>query len=162
EVRHRTKSRQELTVESRIVLEKVGGRRLALESTRNITERKRWERQQQMLLGELTHRVKNILAVVQAIAHQSIRGNRPGDDFGKRFGGRLSALGVAHSLIVGSNWKGADLGALTRSQLEPYAATDNPKRLRIEGEPVVLPPDLALPFGLVLHELATNAAKHGA
>jgi len=78
-----------------------------------------------------------------------------------RFDGRLAALAGAHNLLVESEWKGADLRDLARQQLGAYA-TDNPDRVRIEGEAVLLPPDLATPFGLVLHELATNAAKHGA
>jgi len=62
---------------------------------------------------------------------------------------------------VQSEWKGADLRDLARQQLEAHAA-DKTDRVRIEGQPILLPPDLATPFGLVLHELATNAAKHGA
>jgi len=61
---------------------------------------------------------------------------------------------------VQSDWQGADLASLARQQLEPYVR-ENPGRLRMEGEPVLLPADLATPFGLVLHELATNAFKHG-
>jgi two-component system CheB/CheR fusion protein len=113
-----------------------------------------------LLLGELAHRVKNTLSVVQSIAHQTLRSSASADDFIERFGGRLLALGTAHSLLVQSDWHGADLGALARIQLEPYIS-DNPDRLRIEGEPVLLPADLATPFGLVLHELATNASKYG-
>jgi two-component system, chemotaxis family, CheB/CheR fusion protein len=71
ELKHRTKAGRELTVESRIILEKIEGRRLALESTRDVTERKAWETQQQLLLRELTHRVKNTLTVVLSIAHQT-------------------------------------------------------------------------------------------
>ncbi|MBV9430545.1 MAG: PAS domain-containing protein [Hyphomicrobiales bacterium] len=157
---HRTKNGHELIVESRIVLDTLGEKRLAIESTHDITERRQWESRQQLLLSELTHRVKNTLAVVQAIAHQSLRNSRSGEDFVARFEGRLSALAVAHGLLVESDWKGADLGTLARNQLEPYV-TENKNRLRIKGEPLSLPADLATPFGLVLHELATNAAKHG-
>ncbi|MBV8839347.1 MAG: PAS domain-containing protein [Alphaproteobacteria bacterium] len=160
ELKHHTKDGRELTVESRIVLETVDGRRLALESTRDVTDRARWEQRQRLLLGELTHRVKNTLAVVQAIAHQTLRSTKSPDDFAERLDGRLSALGKAHSLLVASEWKGADLAAMAREQLAAYTA-DNPGRLRIEGQPVSLPADLATPFGLVMHELATNAAKHG-
>ncbi|MBV9751262.1 MAG: PAS domain-containing protein [Hyphomicrobiales bacterium] len=159
-LKHRTKDGRELTIESRIVLETLNGRRLALESTRDVTERNQLESRQQMLLGELTHRVKNTLAVVQAIAHQSLRNSRSNKEFVERFEGRLSALAGAHNLLVGSEWKGADFGALAGNQLEPYV-TENSERLRIEGEAILLPADLATPFGLVLHELATNAAKHG-
>jgi len=74
---------------------------------RNITERKAWEEQQKLLLGELTHRVKNTLAVVQAIAHQTQRYSKSSEDFIERLDGRLSALAAAHSLLVASDWKGA-------------------------------------------------------
>jgi two-component system, chemotaxis family, CheB/CheR fusion protein len=125
------------------------------------SDRKAWEERQQLLLGELSHRIKNTLAVVQSIAHQTQRHSTSPQDFIARFDGRLRALGSAHTLLVESDWHGADLGALARDQLAPYAS-DNPDRVRIEGEQVILPADLATPFGLVLHELATNAAKYGA
>jgi two-component system CheB/CheR fusion protein len=124
----------------------------------DISDRKAWELRQQLLLGELSHRIKNTLAVVQSIAHQTQRYSASPADFIASFDGRLRALGSAHSLLVESDWRGADLGALARDQLGAYASD----RVRIDGEPVVLPADLATPFGLVLHELATNAAKHGA
>jgi two-component system, chemotaxis family, CheB/CheR fusion protein len=161
EVKHRTKDGRELIIETRIDLETIGGKRLALESTRDVTERRQWEQRQQLLLGELAHRVRNTLAVVQAIAHQSLRTSASSKDFVERFDGRLSALASAHGLLVSSNWLGADLATLAETQLEPYRS-DNPARVRIGGEPVMLPADLATPFGLILHELATNAAKHGA
>ena len=161
EVRHRTKDGRELVIETRIVLQAMGGKRLALESTRDVTERKHWEKRQQLLLGELAHRVRNTLAVVQAIAHQSLRTSKSSQDFVERFDGRLAALAGAHSLLVNSDWHGADLATLTQSQMEPYTS-DNPDRVQIGGEAVTLSADLATPFGLILHELATNAAKHGA
>jgi two-component system, chemotaxis family, CheB/CheR fusion protein len=160
EVRHSTKDGRELIVETRIVLDTQGGKRLALESTRDVTERRQWEKHQQLLLGELAHRVRNTLAVVQAIAHQSLRTSKSSQEFVDRFDGRLAALADAHSLLVNSDWLGADLATLAHTQLEPYAS-DNPDRVRIGGETVTLPADLATPFGLILHELATNAAKHG-
>ena len=160
ELKHTTKDGRELTIESRIVLETIEGRQLALESTRDVTERKAWEQQQKLLLGELTHRVKNTLTVVQAIAHQTWRHSKSNEDFIERMEGRLAALANAHSLLVASDWKGADLATLARIQLEPYTS-DNPVRFQITGEPVFLPADLALPFGQVFHELATNAVRHG-
>ncbi len=69
ELKHWTKDGRELTIESRLILEMVDGQQLALENTRDITERKAWETPQKLLLRELTHRVKNTLAVVQSIAH---------------------------------------------------------------------------------------------
>ncbi|HMF25597.1 MAG TPA: chemotaxis protein CheB [Pseudolabrys sp.] len=160
ELRQETKDGRVLVVESQMGLEALDDRRLVMESTRDITERKLWEKRQKLLLGELTHRVKNTLSVVQSIAHQTLRSSSSAENFIEHFGGRLLALDTAHSLLVQSDWQGAELAALARRQLEPYIS-DNPDRLRIEGETVVLPADLATPFGLVLHELATNAAKYG-
>jgi two-component system, chemotaxis family, CheB/CheR fusion protein len=160
ELTQRTKDGRLLTVESRTQLHSVDGQRLVLESIRDITERKSWEKRQELLLAELSHRVKNTLAVVQAIAHQTQRAGGSGEDFVRALDGRLAALASAHDLLVETEWRGADLAALAREQLEPYAAGD-PERVTINGEPVSLPADLATPFSLVLHELATNAAKYG-
>ncbi|HKS60962.1 MAG TPA: HWE histidine kinase domain-containing protein, partial [Xanthobacteraceae bacterium] len=160
ELHQKTKDGRDIIVESRIVLEDIEGQRVALETTHDITERKAWERRQRMLLGELTHRVKNTLTVVQAIAHQTMRTQQSTNGFIESFDGRLSALARAHGLLVASDWKGADLGDMARQQLLPYA-DDEPGRLRFEGEPINLAADIATPFGLVLHELATNAAKYG-
>jgi two-component system CheB/CheR fusion protein len=161
ELKHNTKDGRELTIESRIILETIEGQQLALESTRDVTDRKAWEAQQKLLLSELTHRVKNTLSVVQSIAHQTQRFSKSYDEFNERLDGRLVALGRSHSLLIDTDWKGADLATLVRLQLEPYL-TRNPKQVKIAGESVFLPADLATPFGLVFHELATNAAKHGA
>ena len=139
----------------------IDGKRFVLESTRNISDRKQWEKRQHLLLGELTHRVKNTLTVVQAIAHQTQRHSGSTEDFIQRFDGRLEALASAHGLLVESNWVGADVEALARNQLRAYTS-EQPVKVLIEGEPVLLPAELATPFGLVLHELATNAAKYGA
>jgi two-component system, chemotaxis family, CheB/CheR fusion protein len=160
EIMHRTKDGRALIVESRLQLETLDGRRLVLESTRDVTERKAWEDRQNMLLRELAHRVKNALTVVQAVAHQTFRGIPGYEGMLRVFEGRLSALGSAHDLLTESNWSGADLISLARSQLAPYRS-NGPDRVIMSGETVSLPPDIATPFGLVLHELATNAAKHG-
>jgi len=161
ELQHQTKDGRIVTVESRLQLEAVDGQRLVLESTRDITERKAWEQRQHLLLRELTHRVKNTLAVVQSIANQTLRHSRSREDFVERFSARLAALSAAHGLLVQSDWKGADFEALARAQLDPYTPDDS-SRFQLEGPPTGLPADLATPFGLVLHELAANAAKYGA
>jgi two-component system, chemotaxis family, CheB/CheR fusion protein len=160
ELRQRTKDGRELVVESRLQLDSFDGRRLVLESVRDVTARRASEQRQRLLMSELTHRVRNILAVIQAIARFTMRSDLPREQLIDRFEGRLSALAGAHTLLVQSDWKGADLRDLARQQLGALA--DNPDRVRIEGGPILLTPDLATPFGLVLHELATNAAKHGA
>ncbi len=99
--------------------------------------------------------------MIQAIARYTLRTDVPKEQLIDRFEGRLSALAGAHTLLVQSEWAGADLRELASQQLGAVAS-DNPARVRIEGAPILLPPDVATPFGLVLHELATNAAKHGA
>jgi two-component system CheB/CheR fusion protein len=160
ELLHRTKDGRVLTVESRIEMVSIGGRKLVLENTTDITDRKRWMQRQQLLLHELSHRVKNTLSVVQAMARQTMRTSGSNDEFLKRFDGRLMALNQAHTLLMSSYWEGAELGAMARAQLKAYLG--EPNRLSIEGEKVVLPSELATPFGLIFHELATNAAKYGA
>jgi two-component system, chemotaxis family, CheB/CheR fusion protein len=161
ELRQRSKDGKDLIVESRLQLQSFDGRRLVLESTRDITARRASEERQRLLMRELTHRVRNILAVIQAVARYTLRSDVPREQLVARFDGRLAALANAHTLLVQSEWKGADLAELARQQLGGQA-TENPDRVSIEGEPILLPPDVATPFGLVLHELATNAAKHGA
>ena len=155
-----TKNGRKLTVESRIELVETDGRRLVFESARDITERKHWEQRQQLLLGELTHRVRNTLTVVQAIAHQTLKTSESNKEFVELFDGRLVALGNAHGLLVESQWRGASLAALARRTLEPYILKQ-PDKLRLAGPAVILPADIATPFALVLHELATNAARYG-
>ena len=130
-----------------------------MESTRDITERKTWERRQELMVSELSHRVKNTLAVVQSFAAQSIRGSRSPEEFTERFEGRLAALARAHLLLI-DPWKGADVEALAREQLGAYVDVQS-DRLVARGDPAILPADLAVPLGLALHELATNAVKHG-
>jgi two-component system CheB/CheR fusion protein len=160
EIIHHSKDGKELVVESQIELMVLDGRRLVLESTRDITDRKRWDERQRLLLNELTHRVKNTLTVVQSMARQTLRHSNSTEAFLERFDGRLSALSRAHRLLVETHWEGAELGSLAKNQLEAYLGDGG--RIRLMGEPVVLSPELATPFGLVLHELATNAAKYGA
>jgi two-component system, chemotaxis family, CheB/CheR fusion protein len=160
ELQQRAKDGSLLTVEARLDLETVEGRRLVLESGHDVTERNLMQERQQLLLAELTHRVKNTLAIVQSIARQMLRGTPSPQAFVERFEGRLSALASAHDLLVQSKWQGADFAALAREQLRAYAG-DQSDRIRIEGPSLILPADLATPVGLVLHELASNAAKYG-
>jgi two-component system, chemotaxis family, CheB/CheR fusion protein len=160
ELVHHAKDGRVLTVEAVIQVEAVGDRKLALQSMRDITDRKLWEERQRLLLRDQAHRLNNTLAVVQSIAHQTMRGHPAAQDFGTRFDGRLEALASAHTLLSESRFESADLAELVRKLLAPYAA-EGSERYRLEGEPVELPAELATPFGLVLHELATNAAKYG-
>ncbi|MBV8472112.1 MAG: PAS domain S-box protein, partial [Hyphomicrobiales bacterium] len=161
ELIHRASDGRTLNVESTIELLTLNGRRLVLESTRDITDQKKWEQRRQLLLAELSHRVSNTLAVVQSMARQTLRTASSNEEFVALFEGRLGALANAHSILVAAHWKGAEVGQLARSQLAAYI-NEEPDRLRIKGNRVILSPGIATPFGLVLHELGTNAAKYGA
>jgi PAS domain S-box-containing protein len=128
---------------------------------RDIRARKAAEEQQRLLLQELSHRVKNTLAVVQSLARQS--GERAGSvtSFLEVFGGRLRALAGAHELLAGTSWSGAGLGDLVRQALEPHAVGEEQIAVAVD-KGVAVPASLTQDLALVLHELATNAAKHGA
>jgi two-component system CheB/CheR fusion protein len=143
----------------------LNGRRLdemqmILLSLEDITERKHWEEHQQLLVSELSHRVKNTLATVQSIAAQTIRNAKSLDAFYQDFSGRLQALGAAHALLTARNWQSLDLRAVVLGPLRAYGEAGG--RVRLQGPEVELKPGAALALSLVVHELATNAAKHGA
>ena len=125
-----------------------------------VTPHKRAEERNEFLLKELAHRSKNLLAVVQAIAFETLRSG-PVESFGNRFAGRLRALGSLHDLTVAGVNDGVELGELVASQLSPFAQIDG-TRLRIEGASLRLKARAANAIGMALHELATNAAKYGA
>jgi PAS domain S-box-containing protein len=127
---------------------------------RDITDRKRFEKLQQLLIGELNHRVKNTLATVQSIANQTVYRAKSANDFATSFGGRLQALARTHNLLTQATWQGAELSAIVRDQLPLSEAGDD--RISYSGPTVMLNAQAALHLGLVLHELATNAMKYGA
>jgi two-component sensor histidine kinase len=118
-----------------------------------------------LLLAELNHRVRNALAAVQAVAAGTARGAADAGGFWEAFAGRLRAMARAHDVVAGRGWtEGADLRALLEAELAPYLHTAEAAgpRAELEGPPVRLGPAAALAFALALHELATNAARHGA
>jgi PAS domain S-box-containing protein len=127
---------------------------------RDITDRKRAEKLQQVLTDELSHRVKNTLATVQAIANQSLVRAKSPTDFVSSFTGRLQALAKAHALLTRSSMQGADVMELVNEQVLIGAPNDN--RISCSGPLLVLDAQAAMHLALVLHELATNARKHGA
>jgi two-component sensor histidine kinase len=126
----------------------------------DISERKANEDQLRLLLRELTHRCKNLLAVIHAIARQTASRTRSVEDFLDRFSARLVAIGSSHDLLIADNWHGASLRMLVEQQLCEHADRFG-EQIAIEGEDVMLKPEAVQNLGLALHELATNAQKYG-
>lgn len=124
----------------------------------DISDRKAAEERQKLLLDELNHRVKNTLATVQSLAAHSLRGDGDPQQMRQDFEARLLALSNAHNELADRRWEDAELAVLAREVLAPYGSA----RLRLEGGPVTVPARTAVTLSMVLHELATNAAKYGA
>lgn len=127
----------------------------------DVTERKEGEAHLRLLLRELTHRSKNLLAVIQAMARQTARHAGSTETFLHQFGARLQALAASHDLLVRESWYGASLKELVRSQLAAYVGNEE-GQVAVEGPAVALKPEAAQNLGLALHELAVNAEKFGA
>jgi two-component sensor histidine kinase len=110
------------------------------------------------LAREAEHRSKNLLANVQAMVNLSQADNL--GDLRKAIEGRIQALANVHSLFVATRWIGAELATIARQEIAPYSATGD-KRVQIDGPEVLLEPNAAQAVAVILHELATNAAKYG-
>lgn len=160
EIKHTTRDGKEVWVDSRHEVMRVGGRTVILETNRDITERRIADEVSDLLVAELNHRVKNTLAIVQSIVKQSSRSAVDVRQFVRSFKDRLQSLSTAHNVLTDGNWAGAWLRELVVSQI---AVSDGSLRhIDIEGEDVFLPAQIALQLTLLIHELATNALKHGA
>jgi len=140
------------------VLDKTGRIIGASKIARDVTEKKRVEAIQRVLIEELNHRVKNTLAMTQAIASQSLRHAKSASDFVESFTGRVQALAKAHSLLTDRKLEGAELTELVREQVTLGVAD---QRVICSGPMVILGAQPAIHLALVLHELATNARKYG-
>ncbi|HEY8382785.1 MAG TPA: PAS domain-containing protein [Microvirga sp.] len=127
----------------------------------DITDRKLADERQHLLIRELHHRVKNTLATVQAIVGSTARTTSNIDEFYQGFVGRIVSLAQTHNLLTEDLWQKASLTELLRNELGPYEAADG-QRVRITGPEIELPSEAAVPIGMAIHELTTNAAKHGA
>jgi PAS domain S-box-containing protein len=159
ELTHTTRDGREIVVESRSVCVSYDGEMHALETNRDITERKRAEEQLHLLMRESNHRIKNILGLVQAIARQIAA--RETEEFVDRFTERIQALAANQDLLIKNEWRGVDIQTLVRSQLAHFADFVG-SRIVVHGSKLRLSAAAAQAIGLALHELATNAGKYGA
>lgn len=125
---------------------------------RDVTERRAGEDRQALMVRELHHRVKNTLATVQAVLNATVRSSLTIPEFTRALSGRIASLARTHALITEDVAQAASFEELLRAELDPY---DERGRLTLEGPRVALPSELAVPVGMALHELTTNALRHG-
>ena len=159
EVEGRRKDGSTFAVDLAIAEWQVAGKRYFTGIIRDISERKRQEQKVALLLREVNHRAKNMLALVQAIASQTAVPQ--GDEFVERFSERLSALAASQDLLVMSGWQGVNARNLARSQLSHFKELID-DRIKLSGPQLNLSAAGAQAIGMALHELATNAGKYGA
>ena len=124
----------------------------------DISERRTAEAHQLLMINELNHRVKNTLAVVQSLAHLTLRKHTAPDAL-RDFEARLHAMSAAHDVLTSRNWAGAPIADLVRRALDPHCS--GPDRYTASGPDIDLPPQTAVALSMALHELCTNAVKHG-
>ena len=151
----------ELPIELSITLTRQFDEPVFLGFLRDISERHEAQRRQALLLAELNHRVKNMLAVVAGIAHQTARASPSMEAFSASFSGRLEALARAHEMLTADDWEGARLADLAEALLGPYALAPD-RRASFGGPAVELSAKQVLSLSMILHELVSNAAKYGA
>ena len=159
EVRYRFRSGQVrwLLMSADFVLLPEGGLDRVIGVALDITDRKQQEEHQRLLIHELNHRVKNTLAIVQSLAHQTFGRTEPA--LREAFEARLVALAGAHNLLTRESWEAASLRDVIVSAAAPCAAET---RLELSGPDLRIPPKVAVALALAIHELSTNAVKYGA
>jgi PAS domain S-box-containing protein len=154
---YRKKSGEVIDVEVVFSEITLAGKQVWLASVIDMTERKRAEERLQFLMNELAHRGKNLLAIVQSIVSRSVSGTRSLTEVREVLSQRIQALARSQSVLVTQNLLGAPVAEIIRLEFEGFSG-----RVEAVGPEVMLNPKIAQTFALLVHELATNATKHGA
>jgi PAS domain S-box-containing protein len=142
----------------RIARDRISG---AVVTMVDLSQRKAAEKQQTLLMHELDHRVKNTLALVTSISNRTASSSDTVEAFQKAFSGRIQALAATHTLLLGNSWSSLELGEIVMTEVAPYIESAA-EQVTIEGLNVAVTPRAAIAFGLIAHELTTNAVKYGA
>ncbi|WP_201842865.1 HWE histidine kinase domain-containing protein [Microvirga zambiensis] len=150
-----------LTLLARQVMSQFELRRAIAERDEQLEASHRIEQRQSLLVRELHHRVKNTLATVQGLVGATGRSTGSFDEFYRSFSKRISSLAKTHNLLTEDYWQTAPLREIALNELKPFAESRVP-RFMLVGPPVELSADLAVPVGMALHELTTNAVRYGA
>ena len=130
-----------------------------ISAQRDITQRRAFEERQNLLVRELHHRVRNTLATVQAVMNASLRSSVGMEEFGRSFAGRIASLSKTHAMITEDRTQVVAFEDLLRAELDAY---DERGRVSLRGPHALLVSELAVPVGMALHEMTTNAVRHGA
>jgi PAS domain S-box-containing protein len=133
------------------------GKHVVIASVVDVSERKKAQDQQRVLIGEMHHRMQNLFAIVAAVIRKAFDVNNPPSETRDMLLARLQSLARAHAMLAEAAWQGAPLDEIVRRELEPF--TD---RFEIRGCDITVDASAAQNFALIVHELATNATKHGA
>ena len=134
---------------------------LILLAIRDVTEQRKMEAQQQTLMGELDHRVRNVLTTVSALARRALRESHSLEEFGETFQGRLDALARTQELLTRAPQAAVEIPEILRLELGAQGAQEG-RSFNLHGPEISLPPRAIQAFAMVIHELTTNAVKHGA